>query len=252
MHADSRHRLDDYTAEEIQVFQPITDHVRTHPGMYIGNTQERGLHELLFQLVRTSLAETRAGFGCTIWVTMNRDGSLTFSDDGRGFAVSGPPHLEVAFTQLCQRRRWWIDQCWYAVVNALSEWLWVETRREGESYELYFEQGVATGAPHAIGSSPNSGITLMFLPDPVLFGETRFDPDTIRDRLREYACLNSGVRLSFRHSETGVEDIFEFADGIPSYVRWVNVKEHPWHPDVTSPTKVYSAVTCLTLWIYVI
>jgi DNA gyrase subunit B len=229
-----RHRLDDYTAEELQTFQPGVDHIRAHAGMYIGSSDERGLHELLWQLVRESLVEARAGFASEIWVVLDREGWLAYCDDGRGFAAIGPPDLEAAFTQWPRSGIRRFDQLAYVTANALSEWFSVETGQGGGAHELQFEQGEATGLPVTTRQTSSSGITLMFRPDPDIFGEARFNPNLIRERLREYAFLNSRVQLSFTDGVSEAKDVFAYTDGIAEYVRFLNEGQKPLHLGVFS------------------
>jgi DNA gyrase subunit B len=207
--------------------------VRRRPGMYIGNVEAGGLFNLLFDLVTGSLAEAVAGHGREVRVTLRADGSAEVADDGRS-----PPNIEHAFTVLGPGHHGYCpypggrDYFWHPVANALSERLLVVVRSDGSTHQHTFQRGVTHAAVQSGGPPGACGMTIAFRPDPLIFGDARFDADAIRDRLRQLAFLHSGVRLTFTDETTGSRDTFEFADGIRECVRHLNANRVALHPDV--------------------
>ena len=221
----------EYSEANIRVLNGL-EVIRLRPGMYIGNTGASGLYHLLLELVTGSLAEAIAGYGQSVRVTLHPDGSATIADNGRP-----PPNVETAFAELnghhgiCPYpggREYFA----YPVANALSEWLEVETRCGGECCRYEFSRGTADGPTQAVAARGNDGLTVSFLPDQQIFGDTRFDAVSIRDRLRQLAFLHSGVRVAFTDELTGTHDEFEYADGIRDYVQALNADRTPLHPEV--------------------
>jgi DNA gyrase subunit B len=187
---------------------------------------------MLFGLVAIAIDEASDGFGSAVRVTLNDDGSAEVSDDGRGLPVSGSVSLETVFSPRHVPRAQRFHLVDYLTVNALSEWLQVETSYQGRTYRHEFRRGELSGTPTEVGSSSGSGLTITFLPDSEIFEDVQFDAVTIQDRLREYAFLNSGIRISFFNRVVGTEEHFEFADGVRAYVQWLNEQNHPHNPDV--------------------
>ncbi len=203
--------------------------VRLRPQMYVGNVRSAGLHNLLLELVTNSLAESIAGYGRSVRVTLHVDGSATVSDHGRL-----PPDVERAFTAIEGPRGFCPypegrQYFGYAVANALSEWLVAEALEGEEFYHQGFERGIPSVPVRMVAAFGSAGLTVTFGPDPLIFGDTRFDPQTIRDRLRELAFLHSGVYLSFTDEVNGACDEFEFTDGIREYMRVLNQDRNPLH-----------------------
>ena len=207
-HTDSSSGSAAYTGANIRVLEGI-EAVRKRPGMYIGDTTTRGLHHLVYEVVDNSIDEAMAGFCRNIHVTLHTDGSVSVVDDGRGIPVdihadSGKSALEVVLTKVHAGGKF--DHDTYkvsgglhgvgvTVVNALSEWLEAEVRRDGQVWQQDYEQGNAKGPVHALGPAKTTGTTIRFLPDATIFPRIGFDYDTLEKRLRELAFLNKGVRI---------------------------------------------------------
>ena len=220
------------------------EHVRTRPGMYVGGLNERGLHQLLWELVDNSLDEAAAGFATTVTVTVHADGSCTVADDGRGIPIrhhapTGVPIVEVVFTTFN------LDADCYgdvpsvygpgaamsgvgaAVVNFLSERLDVEVRRDGRVSHLRCEGGFLTQPTTAIGRSDRTGTRVTFRPDRALFGTLAFDRRLIADRLRELAALHAGVRIGFEDDRVGSRDAYWCPAGTADHVRHLSADDAP-------------------------
>jgi DNA gyrase subunit B len=221
----------EYSEEDIPVLTDL-EHVRQHPGMYIGSTDSRGLHYLLFGITTESLAEAVAGHGREVRVTFRTDGFVEVADDGRG-----PPNVEQAFAVLDGHRGYCPypdgrDYFGYPVANALSERLRVLVRSDGSVYQHAFTRGVTSAVVESAGPPGDRGLTVAFKPDPEIFGAAQLDADAIRDRLRQLAYLHSGVRITFADEASGTRDAFEYADGIREYVALLNEGRSPLHADV--------------------
>lgn len=228
-----------YNDDAIQVLEGL-DAVRKRPGMYIGSTDATGLHHLIWEIVDNAVDEALSGFGNEIKVTLNKDGSVTVADSGRGMPTGqhamGIPTVEVIFTVLHAGGKF--GQGGYktsgglhgvgsSVVNALSEWLEVEITRDGAVYKQRFEDG---GKPvtslKKIGSAPKSksGTTVSFKPDATIFSTTDFKFNTIAERLKESAFLLKDVRMSLtdlRGDQPQVED-FHYENGVQDFVEYLN------------------------------
>jgi DNA gyrase subunit B len=235
----------DYTAENIQVLEGI-DAIRTRPARYIGDIALRGLHHLIYEVVDNSIDEAMAGYCRNILVKINLDGSATISDDGRGIPVDEHPTekksaLEVILTKEHSGGKF--DHESYKVsgglhgvgvtcVNALSEWLEVEVRRDGHVYTQEYAKGIPTTAVTVVGKATNTGTKLTFHPDPSIFPDTRFRYETIENRLRELAFLNPGVRIKLSDERDRREAEFSFSGGIIEFVKHLNRTETVVHPEV--------------------
>ena len=203
----------EYNADQIQILEGL-EGVRRRPGMYIGSTSARGLHHLVYEIVDNAVDEALAGFCSVITVTVNPDNSVTVVDNGRGIPVdiqkkAGISALEVVFTILHAGGKvggggykvsGGLHGVGASVVNALSEWLKVEVRREGKIYEEKFERGKVVSPITVTGEcgSEESGTTVTFLPDSEIFEETVYDYDTLKTRLRETAFLTRGLKITLR------------------------------------------------------
>ncbi|MEW6034728.1 MAG: DNA topoisomerase (ATP-hydrolyzing) subunit B [Chloroflexota bacterium] len=224
-----------YTAEDIVVLDGLAA-VRRRPGMYIGSTDERGLHHLVYEIVYNSIDEAMAGFCNRIRIALNKDGSVTVTDDGRGIPVDVHPatkksaletvmtvlHAGAKFSHHAYRVSSGLHGVGASVVNALSAKMSVEVRREGKVYLQAYQRGHPLGPLVMEGEARDSGTTVTFLPDPEVFSDTRFDFDTLRERLRELAFLNKGVEIHLVDQRSDQETTFYFEGGISSYVARLN------------------------------
>jgi DNA gyrase subunit B len=205
--------------------------------MYIGDVGQKGLHWMVRQLVFNSLAEFAAGHGRSLQVTLHTDGSVDIADEGRGIdpathPVLGQPLLEAVFTTvLCgsSSGRNCLD---YAVANALSDWLHVETWGDGQAHRQEFRRGEPVAPPKRVDTRTGSGVRVTLHPDPTIFPDPRFSFTVLRDWLRECAYLHSGNRISVADRTTGAEERFEFQDGIRAFVQALNHDRQPLHPEV--------------------
>jgi DNA gyrase subunit B len=227
-----------YTSEGIQVLKGL-DGVRHRPSMYIGDTGVRGLHHLVYEVVDNSIDEAMAGYCDTVRVEILEGDIITVVDNGRGIpvdmhATEGKPALEVVLTSLHAGGKF--DKGSYKVsgglhgvgvscVNALSEWLKAEVRRDGKVHEMNFARGIPQGTIEVVGEyEGRSGTTVTFKPDHQIFPELVYSYETLRGRLRELAFLNRGVTISIadKRGESAREETFRFDGGIVEYVRWLN------------------------------
>jgi len=236
-----------YDSGDITVLEGL-EAVRRRPGMYIGSTGPRGLHHLVYELVDNSVDEALAGYCDRVEITLHPDGSCTVSDNGRGIPVSamadqgGKSALEVVLTVLHAGGKFGgegykvsggLHGVGSSVVNALSESLHAQVRRDGGAFEQRYEIGVPLGPIERVGDASDTGTTISFLPDPSIFEEPDFDFDTLAQRLRETAFLTKGllVRLVDRRGE-GREVEFHYEGGIQDFVRHLNESRDPVHRDV--------------------
>jgi len=242
----------DYTARQIHVLKGL-EAVRKRPGMYIGSTSGRGLHHLVYEVVDNSIDEAMAGHCSGIEVTIGTDQSIRVVDDGRGIPVDlhpteKVPGVELALTTLHAGGKF--DKSSYkvsgglhgvgvSVVNALSEWLEVEVRRDGHEWTQRYERGVSQGKLRKGRKTKDTGTTVTFRPDPEVF-EGLGDPleysfETLASRLRELAYLNRGVRIAIVDERQ--EDLrrdFHFEGGIAQFVEYLLGNKTPLHADVIS------------------
>ena len=225
-----------YNDDAIQVLEGL-EAVRKRPGMYIGSTDAKGLHHLVYEIVDNAVDEALSGYGNQIDVTIHLDESITVADYGRGMPVgmhtSGIPTVEVIFTVLHAGGKF--GQGGYktsgglhgvgaSVVNALSSYLKVNTVRDGIEYEEEFKDG-----GHPIGTlrklgktSKQSGTTVTFKPDATIFSTTHFNYDVLAERLRESAFLLKGVKITLSDERTQTKEIFHFEEGIKQFVAYLN------------------------------
>ena len=232
--------------ERIQVLDGL-EAVRSLPGMYIGSTGPVGLHHLVSEVVDNSIDEAMAGHCSTINVTLNRDGSATISDDGRGIPVYiieeyGKPAVEIVMTTLHAGGKF--DKDTYkvsgglhgvgvSVVNALSEWLRVEIHKGGKVHVQEYARGVPTGDLLVTGETDRTGTAITFKPDPRIFEETVFSFVTLSKRLRELAYLNRGVHIVIKDDRGEPHppsvDTYQFDGGIVSFVQYLNENKNTLH-----------------------
>ncbi len=242
----------DYTAANIQVLKGL-EAVRTRPGMYIATTAAPGLHHLVWEIVDNAIDEALAGYCGRISVTLNKDGSVTVTDDGRGIPVdvvqdSGLSGVETAFTILHAGGKFGegggykvsggLHGVGASVVNALSEWCEVEVKKAGGLYRVRFENGGNIVAPLArigdVGENEH-GTKVTFKPDAQIFTETTvYNYDTIRNHLRQMAFLNGGVEISLQdlRGDEPVGETFRYEGGIREYVAFINSGKTPIAPEV--------------------
>jgi DNA gyrase subunit B len=235
-----------YTADSIQVLEGL-EAVRKRPGMYIGSTDARGLHQLVWEVVDNSIDEAMAGHANHIELTIRADGRVTNQDNGRGVPVgkqkqTGKDALEVVHTVLHAGGKFGgggykvsggLHGVGVSVVNALSEWLWVETARDGKVWRQEYARGKPTSAVQSIGAANGrTGTRTEFKPDAQVFETLDFSFDTISQRLRESAYLNKGVWIRFldERETPAREKSFYFEGGLISFVRHLNKGRDVLHP----------------------
>src|SRR5262245_18787685 len=232
----------DYTAASIQVLEGL-EAVRRRPGMYIGSTDARGLHHLVWEVVDNSIDEAMAGHAKEIRVTIAEDGMVEVIDDGRGVPVgkhaTGKDALEVVHTVLHAGGKFGgggykvsggLHGVGVSVVNALSEWLRVETARDGGVWSQEYRRGKPLGPVKKIGpQGDRRGTRTLFRADPEMFETTDFSFDTIAQRLRESAYLTKGVWITFLDKRADRERSFYFAGGLQSFVRHLNRNKEALH-----------------------
>ena len=232
-----------YNEEAIQVLEGL-DAVRKRPGMYIGSTDTRGLHHLVYEIVDNSVDEALAGYGKEIRVTINEDNSVSVRDFGRGMPTgmhrSGKPTPEVILTVLHAGGKF--GQGGYktsgglhgvgaSVVNALSSFLEVTIYRDGKKYRQRFENG---GKPvttlEEVGPTKETGTMIHFLPDETIFSTTKYNYETLSERLRESAFLLKGMKIDLIDKRNGQQDTFFFETGIEAFVAYLNEEKDVLHP----------------------
>jgi DNA gyrase subunit B len=230
----------EYNAGALKVLEGL-EHVRKRPSMYIGSTSESGLHHLVFEVVDNSIDEAMAGFCTEIVVKMGKDGSITVIDNGRGIPVDEHPELhisgvEVALTKLNAGGKFegkvyhvsgGLHGVGVSVVNALSKYLKVRVYRNGKIYEQEYVRGKPQYPLREVGSSlfNNTGTEITFIPDDEIFETVEFKEEIIKEKLKELAYLNKGLRIKFINEKTGVEEVYESKEGIVELVKDINKDE---------------------------
>ena len=240
----------EYGADEIQILEGL-EAVRKRPGMYIGSTSSRGLHHLVYEIVDNAVDEALAGFCDTIFVTINKDNSVTVLDNGRGIPVginhkSGLPAVEVVFTVLHAGGKFGgggykvsggLHGVGASVVNALSNWLEVEIYREGNIYKQRYERGKVVQKLEVIGKcdTETTGTKVTFLPDNTIFEDTVFEYNILKQRFREMAFLTKGLKIVLRDErpeEKPIEKTFHYEGGIKEFVEYLNRSNTPLYEDI--------------------
>ena len=239
----------EYGADQIQILEGL-EAVRKRPGMYIGSTSTRGLHHLVYEIVDNSVDEALAGFCDNIKVTINKDGSVTVIDNGRGIPIginhkAGIPAVEVVFTVLHAGGKFGgggykvsggLHGVGASVVNALSEWLEVTIYNEGKMYRQRYERGHVIYKLKEIGECEpdQTGTMVTFYPDNQIFEDLHFDFDTLKQRFREMAFLTKGLRISLRdeREEEPREKTFHYEGGIKEFVQYLNKSKTPLYEDI--------------------
>lgn len=236
----------DYNDDAIQVLEGL-EAVRKRPGMYIGSTDSRGLHHLVYEIVDNSVDEALGGFGDQIIVKIHKDNSISVNDRGRGMPTgmhkTGKPTPEVILTVLHAGGKF--GQGGYktsgglhgvgaSVVNALSEWLTVTIKRDGFVYEQRFENG---GKPvttlEKIGKTNQTGTTIHFKPDPTIFSTTTYNFETLCERLRESAFLLKALKIEISDERNDLHEVFHYVNGIEAFVQYLNEEKDVLHPVVS-------------------
>ncbi|MCK5290579.1 MAG: DNA topoisomerase (ATP-hydrolyzing) subunit B [Thermoplasmata archaeon] len=234
-----------YDVSKIEVLEGLAP-VRKRPSMYIGNTDLRGLHHLVYEVVDNSIDEAMAGNCDEILVTLNEDGSVTVEDNGSGIPVGIHPRfkksgVEIVMTKLHAGAKF--DDKTYkvsgglhgvgvSVVNALSERLRVEVRRDGKLHAQDFKRGEAQGDLKEVGKAEDTGTTVTFMPDSEIFEDLTFDYPTILGKMRELAFLNKGVKIVLsKLGEEPQQDEFQYEGGIVEFVKFINANRTALHED---------------------
>jgi DNA gyrase subunit B len=222
------------------------EHIRQRPGMYIGDTSANGLHHLVFELVHNSVDEALAGYCKNIHVTVDIDGSITVSDDGRGIPVEphsklGKPTLEIVLTISGTSGKF--DRNSYKTpvglhgigakaVTALSEYVEAEVRRNGRTYAMEFERGKAITELMERGASTRTGTSIRFLPDAEIFHDREFKYERLETHLRELAYLNKGLTIKLSDRRINKDDTFHAAGGISEFVEYINRNDEKLHAPI--------------------
>lgn len=232
-----------YGAAQIQVLEGL-EAVRKRPSMYIGSISARGLHHLVYEVIDNSIDEALAGYCDHIHVRIHADNSITVTDNGRGIPVEmhkvGKPAIEVVMTVLHAGGKFGnggykvsggLHGVGVSCVNALSQRMVVEVKKNGKVYEIEFAKGKTTKPLHIIGSCPETetGTSVTFWPDASIFTETVYSYDTLKRRIRELAFLNKGVKIQLTDERSGADEIFHYEGGIVSFVEFLNQGKEPLH-----------------------
>ena len=249
-----------YDASDIQVLEGL-EAVRKRPGMYIGSTSARGLHHLVWEIVDNAIDESLAGYCDDIEIVVNKDGSVTVKDDGRGIPVgihpkTGLSTVETVYTVLHAGGKFGgggykvsggLHGVGASVVNALSKWVEVTVYKEGKVHKIKFANGGKTVEPlTVIGecSEDRTGTTVTFMPDDAIFQETIiFDYETLRHRAQELAFLNKGLRIILMDDRDGKKDTFVYEGGIKEYVELLHQNKTPVHESIVYVEGIESNVS---------
>ena len=256
--------MNDYTGEQIEVLKGL-EAVRKRPGMYIGNTAERGLHQLVYEAVDNAVDEALAGYAKTINVVLYKDGAVSVEDDGRGIPIDvipeeGLPAIEVVMTVLHAGGKFGkggykvsggLHGVGISVVNALSEKMIVRTRRDGWEWEIAFERGVTVQKLKKLRRAEGSGTYEWFKPDTTVFETLELSWKILENRLRELAFLNRGLSISLRdeRGEELRERTYSYDGGIVSFVDWLNENKESLTPVIsTNGEREDVVVECALQW----
>ena len=242
-----------YSAENIKVLEGL-EAVRKRPAMYIGDVGRRGLHHLVYEVVDNSIDEAMVGYCDKIVITLNQNGSITVEDNGRGIPVDihkeeKKPAVEVVMTVLHAGGKF--DKGSYkvsgglhgvgvSVVNALSEWLWVEVKREGKIHRQDYKAGDPQNKLSVTGKAKKSGTKVCFYPDTAIFQTIDFEYNIIAERLRELAYLNTGLEIVLKdeRTEDGETDRFNFKGGLSDFVKYLDAQNNPLHNKIITVNKL--------------
>lgn len=234
-----------YSAEDIKVLKGLSA-VRKRPAMYVGSTGPEGLHHLVYEVVDNSVDESLAGYCENIDVILHHDGSCTVIDDGRGIPTGPHPGdaegrtaAEVVLTELHAGGKFeskaykisgGLHGVGVSVVNALSEWLEIKIKQNGQVFEQRFERGKPTGPLVVVGKTKKRGTQVTFKPDPEIFEVTEFSFDVLSERLRELAFLNRGLKITVQDERVDKKQEFLYKGGIASFVEHLNKNKTCLHP----------------------
>jgi len=238
----------DYDEKNIKALEGI-EGIRLRPAMYIGDTTPRGLHHLVFEVTDNCIDEFVANHATRIKVKINADGSVSCTDDGRGIPVGPMPDmenrsaLEVVLTEIHAGGKFdreggyktgtgGLHGVGITAVNALSEWLEAEIRREGHVWTMDFARGEVKGPIKKLGKTDKHGTKITFMPDHDIFPDTKFSFDVLEKRLQEMAFLNAGIKISFADERTGQSSEFHYEQGLTEFITYLNRTENPLYPDV--------------------
>ena len=244
MQLEKKPQQDSYDSDKIQVLEGL-ESVRKNPGMYIGSTDVRGLHHLVYEVVDNAVDEALAGCCTHIEVYIRKDNSITVVDNGRGIPIDlhekyKKPGVEIVMTVLYSGGKF--DGKAYKVsgglhgvgvsaVNALSTWLEVKVRRNNKEYAQRYEQGKTVTPLETIGKSTDTGTTVSFLPDPTIFETAEFNFETISTRLRETAFLNAGLNIKIIDERDGKQETYQYNGGVGEFVSYINRNKTCLHPN---------------------
>ncbi len=235
-----------YDATTIQVLEGV-EAVRKRPAMYIGDTATMGLHHLVYEVVDNSIDEAAVGYAKNINVLIHADNSISVTDDGRGIPVDihktqKKPAVEVVLTTLHAGGKF--DHRAYkvagglhgvgvSVVNALSDWLEVEVKRDGKVFHQRYERGRTASKLTVIGKSQRTGTKVTFKADKEIFSvKIDYSYDILANRLRELAFLNKGINIELKDERTEKSNVFNFLGGVTSFVEYLNKNKNPLHKKV--------------------
>jgi len=233
-----------YDIDKIKVLEGL-ESVQKNPGLYIGSTDTRGLHHLVYEVVDNAIDEALAGYCTHVQVSINKDGSVTVIDNGRGIPVGihkkyKKPGVELVLTTLHAGGKF-DDEAYkvsgglhgvgVSVVNALSSWLEVKIRRDGKEYYQKYERGKTVSPLKTIGTSKETGTTVTFLPDLDVFETGEFSYETLTTRLREMAFLNAGLQIEIKDEKKRTHDTFRYDGGVSEFVSYINRNKNPLYPN---------------------
>lgn len=237
-------KIESYDENQIQVLEGL-EAVRKRPGMYIGTTGPRGLHHLVYEIVDNSVDEAIDGYCDTIEVVIGKENTISVSDNGRGMPVGihpkmQKPTVEVIMTILHAGGKFGgggykvsggLHGVGASVVNALSEWLVMEVKREGHSYTQRYERGKPVTDLIITGNTKETGTKTTFKPDYEIFEDLEFDYETLTQRLKELSFLNRGIKIIMKDERNDKEEVFHYEGGISSFVKYLNRNKEMLHPE---------------------
>ena len=237
-------KIETYDENQIQVLEGL-EAVRKRPGMYIGTTGPRGLHHLVYEIVDNSVDEAIDGYCDTIEVVIGKENTISVTDNGRGMPVGihpkmQKPTVEVIMTILHAGGKFGgggykvsggLHGVGASVVNALSEWLVMEVKREGHSYTQRYERGKPVTELTITGNTKETGTKTIFKPDYEIFEDLEFDYETLSQRLKELSFLNRGIKIIMKDERNDKEEVFHYEGGISSFVKYLNRNKEMLHPE---------------------